>query len=120
MNNVIQHKAAERGMQLLRAAGCLFAIQMPDGSMVGELSVRPPKQPRKPKMIRDYELSRKYKVVEKMKALEVGAVAVFECDNEKDASKVRDRVSSQGVHRYGKGNFMTTKTGSVVEVLRIA
>ena len=111
----------ERAEKLLKAAGVQYAIQMPDGSVLGELKI----DQEKPKRVRDTsipwgEISKK--IDKYVQPLKVGQVAKIEglVTETLTKKRVQSIASARAILHFGKGNCITHQNGDVLEVLRVA
>lgn len=100
---------------MLIASKASYAVQMPDGSFVGDLIVlaKPPR-----KKMNDWR-SEVPGYIEAIRNMQIGDVLSWSFDSHERCKAFRFSMSSQAVHHHGRGAVMTTITGTTVEALRL-
>jgi hypothetical protein len=111
----IQQVAIEKAIKFLTAAKAAFAVQMPDGSFVGDLVVLTKTRRRK---VNNWCLEMPG-YIQKIQAMQIGDVLSWEVESRERGEAFRSAASSQGSQLYGKGAFMTTVSENSVEALRV-
>jgi hypothetical protein len=111
----VQQLAIERAIRLLTAAKAAFAVQMPNGSFVGELTVAV-KSPRR--KANNWRIAMPG-YINQVKAMQIGDVVSWTVKTDESIESFRSTVSSQGCQLYGKGAFMTAVTGHYLEAMRV-
>jgi len=111
----IQQVAIEKAIKFLTAAKAAFAVQMPDGSFVGDLVVLT-KSPRR--KLNNWRIEMPG-YIQKIQAMQVGDVLTWEVESRERGEAFRSAASSQGSTLYGRGAFMTTVTENSVEAMRL-
>jgi hypothetical protein len=112
----IQHVAIERAIKLLNAAKAPFAIQMPDGVMVGELTVTPKVTKRK---INDW-VATFPGYTDAIEKMDIGDVLSWDLETEERAKAFRSSASAKGIHAFGNESCITAiKDGRHVEIMRV-
>lgn len=111
----IQKTAIEKAIKFLTAAKAAFAVQMPDGSFVGDLVVMT-KSPRR--KVNNWRLEMPG-YIQKIQAMQIGDVLTWDVNSCEHGEAFRSAASSQGSRLYGKGAFMTAVTENSVEAFRV-
>ena len=114
-STAIQQAAIEKAIRFLTAAKAPFAVQMPDGSFVGDLVVVT-KTPRR--KVNNWRLEVPG-YIQQIKTMQVGDVLAWPFESRERGEAFRSAASSQGSQLYGKNAFMTTVTERSVEVMRM-
>jgi hypothetical protein len=111
----IQQIAIEKAIKFLTAAKAAFAVQMPDGSFVGDLIVMTKPTRRK---VNNWRIQMPG-FINQIKAMQIGDVLTWTVESREVVESFRSTVSSQGCQLYGKGAFMTAVTDCSVEAMRV-
>ena len=127
--------AFQRGMAMLRASGAIFAVwhnntqhtspltkfalQCPDGAIVGDLEVVSLKQRRKPNGPRHTWTQTGY--LEAVKSLQPGDVWKYQCCDKAEALGLQKAVTGRAAQFHGAGTCLSTVDYHtlVLEILRV-
>jgi hypothetical protein len=113
--SLVQQLAVEKAVKFLTASKVPFAIEMPDGTFLGDLKVMPKvtrlKQNNWRIIMPGY--------IEKIEAMQVGDVVMWQVENIETVERFRSAVSGQGNRSFGSGAFMTAVKDSSIEAMRL-
>lgn len=113
--SAVQQEALKRAVALLKAAKLSFAIQLADGSYLGDLTVVPPKQRIRVNnfkaMFPDY--------ISQIEAMKPGDELTWTAETPELAFSFRSAVSSNAVRFHGAKSCITVTEGNQVQVLRV-
>ena len=112
----IQVHQFRKALSILDFLGCTYAVKDPDGAMHGVLIVEEPKPERKHRRPRR-DLS-VYGFSTKIDPMKIGDVVVFDNLSPEEVETVRSNVSSRGVAKFGKGNFVSMSTPTSIQGMR--
>lgn len=111
--SVIQQAAAARAALILKAARLRYAIEMPDGTVDGELEVA------KPKAFTVRNKGIQTFVAGYLSGLEPGTATTVPYVSDFEEKALRQMCSHYAHNKFGKGNYITAANGKGVEVLRV-
>lgn len=118
MDEDIRQVAIHRGIAMIRAAGALVAVRLPDGTTIGdELMVKKAES-----CGRDTHRFDRYKVGERLACMAVGDVKIFNLLEGTDVtiSQLQSNISSWANKLFGSGAYITRRNEGTIEVLRVA
>lgn len=123
--NAPQQVALDRALTLIKAAGVPFAVLLPDGTKLGELEIKPPRQAPRRKTGRTvkYHWDKDLGHVAQVKAMACGDV--LEWVVAEGGENLRSAVGGAGVRAFGKGSCIATMTKlpdgrQKIELLRVS
>ena len=115
--------AVHRAIALLEAAGVQYLIVGADGTHLGPLA-------QKVNVLTDRQTARrdgvsamlreKYKWPEKLQALEPGQNLVIACESPEEGRRLATNMTARAAHMWGNGAHISSRTGAVVEILRVS
>lgn len=117
MTSPAQLEAAKRACTWLKASGIAYAVQFPDGTVEGTLTVQKPLQRRRshaPVVHWTVEFNHYNKV----RALAAGEACQFTIDAAR-RPKFREALAAAGRSIIGNHNFLIADTATGLEILRV-
>lgn len=114
--SVTQLVLLKRVQAQLEVLGIQYALQLPNGDVLGELELAPSRKKKKKQ-----NWYNDYKIPETLEALQPGQTAVFELKEGYDLSKLQGAICARAVAVLGKENYITARTPDLtaIEILRL-
>ena len=115
----VQKRFLMRAIDQLTILGCKYAIQLPDGEIIGDLEVKVKKEP---KPIKSGKPRNSYKHLgfkEKLVSVPMGEVAVFDIPEGCTITQLQGLITGLAGHAWGKGNYTSTQHNGQVQIMRI-
>jgi len=115
--NAVQSSALKRAVAMLNAVSAKYYIEDADGNVTATEGLE---APHVRKRARPQNNFRKTGYIETLVAMQPGDTVTFTAPEDLDASKFQSAICGQASSRFGKGNYITKKTGTSIELLRVA
>ena len=113
----IKQQFLMKAINQLQVLGCKYAIQLPDGQVIGDLEIVKPTSIKEKKKRNSFK---QYGFKAKLVGLPVGEVAVFDPPEGISTERLQGIITGLAGHAWGNGNYTSTQCNGQVQILRIA
>jgi len=112
----IQKQFLDKAIKQLDILGCKYAIQLPDGNVIGELLLAAPEPTKTRKKRGNYK---HYGWKDKLTGLPVGEVAVFDAPVGMTLGQLQGLITGLAGHAWGNGNYTSTQCNEQIQIMRV-